>query len=87
MRTQYQIVCIMPVYCAFTDANIGSKARRLPMTYFSEALARKLAGRMSDENRAHHGDDIFLVCGVYESAYCGVRLNIRSPIDATELPF
>lgn len=57
----FQIVRYFPTYCPFTDARTGTKAQRLPMSYSSEALAHKLAGRMETASYESCGDDVFAV--------------------------
>lgn len=81
----YQIVRIYPLYHAFTDAMIGSAAQRLPMAYHSEALAHKLAGRLTDEDYRSCGDDHFVVVPYGESPF---RFRLPAPAaPADDCPF
>lgn len=57
----FQIVRAYPVYCQITDGLIGEGFQPLPMSYLTEAFARKLAGRMTEDNYQHGGDDHFFI--------------------------
>lgn len=64
----YEIICVSPLYDWNTDAIIGSKYTRLPMTYFNMRLAQKIAGRLSDIAWNECGDDHFIVVPYGKSA-------------------
>lgn len=88
--TTYQIVRIIPTYHYSTDALIGYSADPLPMAYFSEALANKLAGRMQDADYNACGDDSFRVVEYGASAFHLSASNRFIPNDRdafSDMPF
>ena len=87
----YQIVEIRPTHCQITDGIIGSSAHPLPMTYRSEALAHKLAGRIAEAHYENCGDNSYVVVEAGKSPY-QPRVDFSQwrswPIDAdTDFPF
>lgn len=83
----FQIVRYSPTYCAITDAQIGTRAKVLPMTYKSLALATKLAGRMHDDNYRNCGDDSFGVIKTGTSAFSRVHRPSMPVISSDDMPF
>lgn len=65
----YQIVRYIPTYCPIYGGMNGSSAARLPMTYRSEALARKLAARWTEQSYNASGDDDYRVIPVGGSVW------------------
>lgn len=55
----FKIVETQPTYCGITDGIIGSTTRVLPMTYCTEAFARKIAGILSEREYEACGDGHF----------------------------
>lgn len=66
VTAMFEIVRIEPIFCPITD---GSRATRLPMTYQSEAFARKLAGHLEEADHKTCGDACFKVVPVGESPF------------------
>lgn len=85
----FQIVQVDPVHCQITDGIIGSKSKRLPMTYHRADYARALAGKMSRENYENCGDSIFRVVDVnHDPRRLGdFRFDYASDSDGEEIPF
>lgn len=71
----FEIVRIEPIFCPITDGTIGSRATRLPMTYQSEAFARKLAGHLEEADHKTCGDACFKVVPVGESPFVPRRAS------------
>jgi hypothetical protein len=69
----FRIYELRPVYCPITDAQIGTKAVPLPMTYWSELLAHKLAGRIERDHYENCGDSTYRVVKVGESPFWPYR--------------
>jgi hypothetical protein len=65
----FEIVSIEPVFCPITDGMAGSRATRLPMTYQSEAFARKLASHLGDADYKACGDACFKDVPMGESPF------------------
>lgn len=85
--TTFQIVEIQPNYCRITDAMIGSTAYPRPMSYKSEELAHKLAGRLHDQEYQNCGDGIFVVVPYGQSAFAR-RIVKQAAIAAfDDMPF
>jgi hypothetical protein len=88
----FQIWETQPVYCGITDAQIGTESKPKLYCYRSEALARKLAARMTTEHYEACGDGWFeaIPVGFTPSTWrwqCN-RLAERSTwSDGEELPF
>lgn len=58
----YQIFHCQALYCMVTGGMLGgSRDVALPMTYHTEALARKLAGLMHEREYESGGDDHYAV--------------------------
>lgn len=83
----YQIVRVWPVYHWSTDHLMGSKAEALPMSYKSEALAHKLAGKLSREAYEGCSDDSFYVIPYGGSPFLDRKWPAPSTADDMEIPF
>lgn len=57
----YQIVCIVPDYCRYTDAWRGERVASRSHAYETEACARKFAGRLAEEDERCGGDASYRV--------------------------
>jgi hypothetical protein len=87
--TTYQIVRHRPDYCEITDANVGSSATVLPMTYRNPKLAQKLADLRTKEDYENFGDDWYTVIVTGTSAYGHALASFLAATlaDADEMPF
>jgi hypothetical protein len=85
----FQIIERFPVYCQITDGLIGSSGRRLPMAYRSQALAEKLASRLSQASYESCGDSSFSVVKYGEHSPCPRAQAVAhaAAVDAAEMPF
>ncbi|MCO5066882.1 MAG: hypothetical protein M9924_21170 [Rhizobiaceae bacterium] len=80
----FQIARIIPIYSPVHDGLVGHKADILPMTYCSEALAHKIAGRHEQAAFDTHSDDSFVVIRAGECPFT----RRRPPITEHDpLPF
>jgi wyosine [tRNA(Phe)-imidazoG37] synthetase (radical SAM superfamily) len=82
----FQICQISPIYCQITDGHVGSKAKILPMTYYTEKLAHKLAAKMTQNDYDGYGDDHFAVVKTGDNPFRYRSLPIVDALD-DEIPF
>lgn len=82
----YQIVRYVADYCPIHGGMSGSHAVRLPMTYNSLRLARKLAERLEDQEYRGCGDDTFRVVEYGAPAY-SFRGGYGVPVTSDDMPF
>jgi hypothetical protein len=83
----FQIIRYVTQYCPIHGGMSGSRAERLPMTYHSEALARRLAGRMHNEDYNLGGDDSFGVVPYGASAYPQNYGSFGPTVATDDMPF
>lgn len=84
--TKFQIIRYVANYCPIYGGMNGSRAERLPMAYSSEALARKLAGRLHQADYDGGGDDSYGVVAYGASAY-PQRYGVMTERATDDMPF
>lgn len=83
----FQIIRYVANYCPIYGGMSGSRAERLPMAYRNEKLARKLAGRLHQEDYDGGGDDSYGVVPYGASAYPRNYGSTGPTIATDDMPF
>jgi hypothetical protein len=87
----YEIVCIVPSYCRFTDALIGTRVAGRSHAYETAELALKIAARKDAKDYEEGGDAVHYVVPAGGCAYgariCGAYATSDTRVGGDEIPF
>lgn len=71
----YQIVRVDPIYSAINDAMIGTEHTGLELVYQTEAMALRVAGRLTEQYYIDGGDSFYRVFGLETRAFVLPKLT------------